>query len=233
MKTYVAYYRVSTTRQSRSGLGIEAQRNSVSAFLRAARGNLLLEFTEVESGKRSDRTQLALALAACRARRATLVIAKLDRLARNVAFVSKLMEAGVEFVAADMPMANRLTIHILAAIAEHEASSISERTRGALQAAKARGTALGGFRGHSATDEARLRSRIVRAAKADQRAQDAMLVIEELRGQGRRSLRSLAAGLATQGVTAPRGGTWSAAQVRNLLVRLGAEPAQQRNARTS
>src|SRR3712207_2713577 len=123
---FVAYCRVSTARQGRSGLGLEAQRQAVRDFLDGGAWALVGEFCEVESGKRSDRPQLAAALAACRVHRATLVVAKLDRLARNVAFVSALMESGVEFVATDMPAVNRLTVHILAAVAEEEARMISE-----------------------------------------------------------------------------------------------------------
>jgi DNA invertase Pin-like site-specific DNA recombinase len=146
---FIAYFRVSTARQGRSGLGIDAQKNAVAAYLIDRRP--LAEFVEIESGRKSDRPMLAQALAACRVHRAVLVIAKLDRLARNVSFVSALMDAGVEFVACDFPQANRLTIHILAAVAEHEARMISERTRVALAAAKARGRVLGGFRGRAGT----------------------------------------------------------------------------------
>jgi DNA invertase Pin-like site-specific DNA recombinase len=129
---FVAYYRVSTERQGRSGLGLEAQQKAVRDHLNGGNWGIVAEFTEVESGKRSDRPQLAAALAACRLRGAKLIIAKLDRLARNVHFVSGLMESGVDFVAADFPQANRLTVHILAAVAEHEAKMISERTKVAL-----------------------------------------------------------------------------------------------------
>lgn len=139
---FVAYYRVSTDKQGRSGLGLEAQRAAVEAHVAAGRGAVAAEFIEIESGRKKDRPQLIAALAAARAHRATLVIAKLDRLARNVHFVSGLMESGVEFVAADMPTVNRLTVHILAAVAEEEARMISARTKAALAAAKARGVAL-------------------------------------------------------------------------------------------
>ena len=144
---FVVYYRVSTQKQGRSGLGLEAQREAVLNYLNGGNWSIAAEFTEVESGKRSDRPEFAKALAACRLLRATLVIAKLDRLARKVHFVSSLMESGVEFVAADNPHANKLTIHILVAMAEHEAEMISDRTKKALAAAKKRGTVLGGFRG--------------------------------------------------------------------------------------
>ena len=143
---FIAYYRVSTKRQGESGLGLEAQRESVLSYLNGGRWKLIDEVTEVESGTRkgNDRPALQNALALCRVHGATLIIAKLDRLARNVAFISKMMESGVEFVAVDFPQANRLTVHILAAVAEHEAVMISQRTKAALQAAKARGVVLGG-----------------------------------------------------------------------------------------
>src|ERR671910_308678 len=141
---FVAYYRVSTDKQGRSGLGLEAQREAVQSFLNGGSWTLAAEVTEVESGKRNDRPELDRALGLCRLYGATLVVAKLDRLARNVAFISKLMEERVEFVAVDFPKANRLTVHILAAVAEHEAEAISKRTKEALAAAKARGVKLGG-----------------------------------------------------------------------------------------
>src|SRR3954451_9342827 len=143
-KTFVAYYRVSTERQGKSRLGLEAQQEAVRQYLNGGSWSLVAEVVEVESGKRNDRPKLAEALRLCRLHKATLVIAKLDRLARNVAFVSSLMESGVEFTAVDFPQANRLTIHILAAVAEHEAKMISERTRAALKAARDRGQRLWG-----------------------------------------------------------------------------------------
>jgi DNA invertase Pin-like site-specific DNA recombinase len=212
---YIAYYRVSTVRQGKSGLGIEAQKQAVQAHLNGQKP--ISEFVEVESGRRSDRPQLAAALAASRVHKAILVIAKLDRLARNVAFVSSLMEAGVEFEACDFPQANRLTIHILAAVAEHEARMISERTRAALAAAKARGTVLGGFRGRAGTCTDLAKARAARSTKARERAIDLASTIEELRLAGAGSLRSIAAGLDARSIVATRGGKWSAAQVRNLI----------------
>jgi DNA invertase Pin-like site-specific DNA recombinase len=212
---YIAYYRVSTARQGKSGLGIEAQKQAVQAHLNGEKP--ISEFVEIESGRRSDRPQLAAALAACRVHKATLVIAKLDRLARNVAFVSSLMEAGVEFEACDFPQANRLTIHILAAVAEHEARMISDRTRAALGAAKRRGMKLGGFRGRAGTCTDLAKARAARTAKARERAIDLAATIEELRLSGAQSLRSIAAGLNSRSIVAARGGQWSAAQVRNVI----------------
>jgi DNA invertase Pin-like site-specific DNA recombinase len=142
-RRFVAYYRVSTDRQGRSGLGLEAQQKAVMDYLNGGAWELVGEFIEVESGKRSDRPELARAIDACRKHKARLVIAKLDRLSRNLAFVATLMESGVEFLAVDNPHANKLTIHILAAVAEHEREAISERTKAALAAAKARGKRLG------------------------------------------------------------------------------------------
>ena len=142
---FVAYYRVSTEKQGRSGLGLEAQRRAVEAFLNGGSWKLVHEFTEIESGKRAERPMLAEAMRAAKKQKATLVIAKLDRLSRNVAFIANLMETGVDFVAADMPQANKLTIHILSAVAEHEREMISQRTRAALSAAKNRGVRLGNW----------------------------------------------------------------------------------------
>src|SRR3954451_10900345 len=194
---FVAYYRVSTARQGASGLGLEAQREAVACYLNGGSWTLAAEFVEIESGKRNDRPELTEALATCRRIGATLIIAKLDRLARNVAFVSNLMESGVEFVAVDFPTANRLTIHILAAVAEHEREMISTRTKAALAAAKARGTRLGNPNGLSA--EARTKGTAVgvekRKAAAAARAADLAPVVEEIKAGGRPSLREIAAAL--------------------------------------
>jgi DNA invertase Pin-like site-specific DNA recombinase len=214
---FVAYYRVSTARQGRSGLGLEAQRVAVQEHLGG--GRLLQDFTEIESGKRSDRPQLLRALAACRLHRATLVIAKLDRLARNVAFISNLMEAGVDFIAADMPQANRLTVHVLAAIAEHEAAAISQRTKVALARAKARGTRLGGDRGNlpRVAKAGAKASAASRKATAAARARDLAATVNDLRRGGAASLREIAEGLNEREITAPRGGPWQAGQVARVL----------------
>jgi DNA invertase Pin-like site-specific DNA recombinase len=219
-KRYIAYYRVSTARQGRSGLGLEAQKHAVQQYLNGGSWVLSESFLEVESGKRSDRPQLAAALAACRLHKATLVIAKLDRLARNVAFVSALMDAGVDFVACDFPTANRLTIHILAAVAEHEAHAISQRTKAALAAAKARGTVLGGYRGRSGTEADCERARVAQKAGADQRARDLAATIEAIRATGHTSLRAIGRQLTARGIPTSRGGGWSASQVSSVLTRI-------------
>ncbi|WP_337186386.1 recombinase family protein [Phenylobacterium sp.] len=218
---FVAYYRVSTDRQSRSGLGLEAQREAVRAYLSHRNAGLIEEVTEVESGKRADRPKLAEALRLCRLHGATLIIAKLDRLARNVAFVSGLMESGVEFVAVDFPQANRLTVHILAAVAEHEAAMISQRTRDALAAARARGVKLGGDRERFATVRhlGNPASAASRATRANRRAIDIAPLARDLRDTGM-SLRQVAAELDRRAVGTPRGtGAWSATQVQRVLQR--------------
>ncbi len=217
---YVAYYRVSTQRQGRSGLGLEAQRQAVLDFLNGNGFEIAGEYTEVESGKRDDnRPELAKALAACRLHGATLVIAKLDRLARNVAFIASLMDSGVDFTAVDFPHANRLTVHILAAVAEHEREMISQRTKAALAAARARGVKLG--RPGNFTPEGRLlgsrRGNEARSAKAAARARDLAPVIDEMHAAGTTSLHGMAAALNDRDVPAPRGGRWQASQVRRVL----------------
>src|SRR4051812_44179254 len=193
---FVAYYRVSTARQGRSGLGLEAQKESVETYLNGGRWNLVGEIVEVESGKKNDRPALADALALCRLHRATLIIAKLDRLARNVAFISNLMESGVEFTAVDFPQANRLTIHVLAAVAEHEAAMISARTKAALAAAKVRGIVLGGD--HGIRKHARKGNKAsvrVRSQMAQRRAADVLPVISAIKSDGVHTLNGIATAL--------------------------------------
>jgi DNA invertase Pin-like site-specific DNA recombinase len=206
---WVSYLRVSTDKQGASGLGLEAQRKAVADYLNGGKWTLAVEFVEIESGRRSDRPQLAAALAACKKHKAKLVVAKLDRLARNVAFTAKLMESGVEFIATDMPFANKLTIHILAAVAEHEREAISDRTRQALAAAKARGMKLGGPK---LADAQRNGSQANRA-KADQFAANTKPVIEQMRRSGITSLREIAAALNARGVPTARGGVWTPVQI--------------------
>src|SRR4051794_18497006 len=220
-KRFVSYLRVSTDRQGRSGLGLEAQRKAVADFLSGGRSDLVAEFVEVESGKRDDRPKLAEALATCGLYGATLVIAKLDRLSRDAHFLLGLEKAGVDFVAADMPTANRLTVGIMAMVADEERCLISKRTKEALAAAKARGAQLGGNRGSIISAEAREISRQARHAASEARAVDLAPVIAELQAAGVTSLGGLARGLTERGIPTARGGArWTPVQVARVLARL-------------
>ena len=216
---YVAYYRVSTQKQGRSGLGLQAQRDSVSGYIASMSGTLCGEFTEVESGKRSDRPELAKALALCRVHGATLITAKLDRLSRNVHFVSGLLESGVEFCAVDFPQANRFMIHLLAAVGEYEAKLISDRTRAALAQAKRRGVQIGGYADNcpAIAKKGNRASARVRSTAARRRASDLLPVIEGIRAAGAQSLRQIAEGLNSRGIGTAQGGQWSAAQVMRVM----------------
>jgi DNA invertase Pin-like site-specific DNA recombinase len=219
---WISYLRVSTDRQGASGLGLEAQRASVAGYLNGGNWNLIKEFVEVESGKKSDRPQLEAALQACRLHGAKLVIARLDRLSRDAHFLLGLDKAGVDFVAADMPYANRLTVGIMALVAEEERKHISSNTKAALQAAKARGVRLGGYRA-GAKPSARTHALSAAAIqrRADGRAADIAPTIKALQAAGATSLRAIAAGLNEQGIpTARGGGQWSAVQVQRVLERL-------------
>jgi DNA invertase Pin-like site-specific DNA recombinase len=222
---FVSYLRVSTARQGRSGLGLEAQRESVSNYLNGGRWKLVEEVIEVESGKKNDRPELARALRLCRMKQATLLVAKLDRLARNVAFISTLMESGVDFTAVDFPTANRLTVHVLAAVAEHEAAMISARTKAALQAAKRRGTKLGGDRGNIQRigKLGRAASAVVRGADAAKRNADTLAEIQAITGGEEWSLQRIADALNERGFKTARGGQWSPTQVLRVLQSGGAE----------
>jgi DNA invertase Pin-like site-specific DNA recombinase len=211
---FVAYLRVSTVRQGESGLGLEAQRTAVETFAHQHGGAIVASYVEVETGKRSDRPELAKALCAARKAKATLLIAKLDRLARNVAFIANLMDAGVEFLACDQPFASRLTLHILAAVAEDEARRISERTKAALQAAKARGQKLGSPVAARTVSKARA-ARSAYAAKANATT---LAVIREVQKSGVASLAGIARTLEARGVKTPGGRSqWQPVQVSRLL----------------
>jgi DNA invertase Pin-like site-specific DNA recombinase len=217
---FVAYYRVSTAKQGASGLGLEAQRMAVTDYLDGGNWKLLSEHAEIESGKRSDRPALASALRDCKLKRATLVIAKLDRLSRDAHFLLGLEKAGVDFVAVDMPNANRMTVGIMAVVAEEERRMISERTKAALAAAKARGVKLGGKRpNHRNVDPALGMAARIRAA--DEFAQCVGPVIAELRQAGM-SYRQIVAELTRRGIHGARGGAWTAIRVRGVLLRSGA-----------
>jgi DNA invertase Pin-like site-specific DNA recombinase len=207
---FVAYYRVSTDRQGASGLGLDAQRQAVAHQVNG--GQLVAEFTEIESGRRhTNRPQLLAALEECRKRRATLLIARLDRLARNVAFIANLMESGADFIACDMPQANRLTIHILAAVAEHEREMISQRTKAALAEAKRRGTRLGNPRIEAA------RTLALSAHHAHRPELEVLTLMVEWRSQGK-TLRAIARDLNRLNIRPARGREWYASSVRGQLL---------------
>ena len=209
----IGYVRVSTDRQGVSGLGLEAQREAIAAYARQTGARITCLYEEVESGRRVNRPQLAAALKAARKAKATLVIARLDRLARNVAFVSQIMDAGVDFVACDNPHATRLTLHILAAVAEHEAAMISARTKAALKAAKARGVALGSPVARDTVGQARQ----ARSVKAKANAQNVAAVIRDIERSGVSALSHIAKALEARGIKTPRGSTsWQAAQVARV-----------------
>lgn len=217
----IAYYRVSTSKQGINGLGMEAQQEAVRRWCLQSGATILASYTEVESGKKADRPQLARALAHARGAKAVLVVAKLDRLARNVAFLSTLMESGLEFVACDLPQANRLTIHILAAVAEDEAKRISDRTKAALAALKGRGVKLGSQRAGAAPLTRKAILKGVEAArgvntKAREKAYEAVRpLISELRAEGL-SLEQVADRLNSLGYTTRRGKPWNKVQVMRV-----------------
>jgi DNA invertase Pin-like site-specific DNA recombinase len=218
---FVAYYRVSTDKQGKSGLGLEAQKTAVESFLNGGCWKLVRSYTEIESGRNNERPQLAAATKACRVYGAKLVIAKLDRLSRDAHFLLGLEKAGVDFVAADMPHANRLTVRVMALVAEQEAKAISDRTKAALAAAKARGVKLGGFRaGAKVTAKMRRQSILARSEAADARSRDLAPIIAEIQEQGATSLREIAAALTDRGIPMARGGTeWTAMAVSRVLNR--------------
>jgi DNA invertase Pin-like site-specific DNA recombinase len=228
MPDIIAYYRVSTRQQGHSGLGLEGQRAAVEGYARQTGARIKSSYVEVESGKRVDRPELARALAHARRSRATLVVAKLDRLARNVEFLAKIMNSDVEFIACDYPAANRLTLHIMSAVAEAEAKATSDRTKAALAAAKARGTKLGSARpGHwegreerrlAGLVKARTQSVQVIAQKARDAYSDLLPTMTRMKAQGL-SLRDIAEKLNAKGHTTRRGRPWNPVQVARVLGR--------------
>jgi DNA invertase Pin-like site-specific DNA recombinase len=221
MQQAVAYYRVSTARQGRSGLGIEAQREAVARFAANEGFDLAAEFVEVETGKGADaldrRPQLAAALATGRARKCPVIVAKLDRLSRDVAFVAGLMAQHVPFIVAELGIdADPFMLHLYAALAEKERRLISERTRAALAARKAQGAQLGNRRNGPV---ALAKGRRVLAADADAFAANVLPIILSLRAAGVTDLRGLAAALNQRGVRSARGGRWHVSNVRNVITR--------------
>jgi DNA invertase Pin-like site-specific DNA recombinase len=225
---FVSYLRVSTARQCQSGLGLEAQRASVADFLNGGQWKVIKEFVEVESGSHNDRPELAKAMALCRLRGATLVIAKIDRPSRDAHFLLGLQKGGVKFVAADMPEANEMVVGIMAVVAQAERKMISVRTKSALAAARARGVKLGGVRHKSdgtvvtVSAEASAAGRATKTAQAIARAADVLPIIADIQAGGAKSLREIAAELNARGIPTARGGQWSATQVQRVMVRLAA-----------
>lgn len=219
----IAYLRVSTQQQGRSGLGLEAQRAAVGGFS-AQRGALVTQwFTEVESGKNNGRPELAKALHLAKVTGATLVIAKLDRLSRNAAFLLTLRDSGVRFIAADMPDANELTVGIMALVAQQEREAISKRTKEALHAAKSRGRTLGNPNGAAALRRAakgNMASLDTIRENADNHARDLKPVLDALTAEGITSLGGIAAALNERGMLTPRKRRWHKTSVRNLMIRL-------------
>lgn len=218
---YVAYYRVSTAQQGRSGLGLEAQRSAVEGYLASQGGEVVAEYVEVESGRRKDREQLRLAMNQARLTRAKLIIAKLDRLARNVSFTAALMESGIDFVCCDMPHANRFTVHVMAALAEMESEMISARTKAALAEAKRRGVRLGNPRLSEVRGSPEAASR-ARSAQAAHRAATYRGVMHDALEAGATTLQGIADYLNNRGVSPPLGGRWHPSSVRRVLLRLQA-----------
>ncbi len=222
LQRLVAYERVSTARQGASGLGLGAQRKTIEDFAVSRGAEVLARFTEVESGKRADRPELAKALLLAKVTGATLVIAKLDRLSRNAAFLLALRDSGVRFVAVDMPEANDLTVGIMALVAQAEREAISRRTKEALAVAKARGVKLGNPNGAVALRRAGKGGMALRAAvsaNAEAFARDLKAVVADIRATGHLSLRSIAAELTAQGIRTRRGGKWGVGNVKGLLKR--------------
>lgn len=220
---FMGYVRVSTARQGASGLGLEAQEAAIKQYVHGRGGVLAQTFKEIESGRVNSRPQLAQALELARLTGATLVIAKLDRLSRNAAFLLALQESGVRFVATDMPDANELTVGIMALVAQQERQAISQRTREALQAARARGTKLGNPNGAEALRRAgKGNAAALRAAQdnASARAEALRKTVVELQGSGRGSLGEIAAELNSRGILTARRAQWHRSSVANLLKRL-------------
>jgi DNA invertase Pin-like site-specific DNA recombinase len=229
-KRYVAYLRVSTDKQGRSGLGLEAQRETIATYLRGTGGEAIAEFVEVESGKLNARPQLTAAMYRAKVTGAKLLIAKLDRLSRNVAFIAALQESGVKFVCADMPEANELTVHLLAAMAQHERKMISERTKAALAAAKRRGTKLGNPNGARAL-KGHGNDRAIQVIKfnAKRFAEERAPIIADIRAGGITSLKGIARELNARGILTARRGRWYATGVKALLDRLARSLPSSRN----
>ncbi len=221
---FVAYYRVSTDRQGRSGLGLDAQRKTVADFLSGGSRGLVGEFIEVESGRSLQRPELEKALSRCRIMRVSLIVANVSRLTRSVAFLSKLLEAGVDVRFCDLPKiegpTGRFMLQQMAAVAELEAGLIGDRTKKALAAAKARGKKLGNPQNLTNRDVGSANGRAVRIKAANDHAADLAPIVSEIQAAGAGSLRAIAEALNARGIQSRRGGPWSAVQVQRLLARI-------------
>lgn len=219
-QSFIAYYRVSTDRQGQSGLGLEAQEDTVQDFLKSHGGRLIESFTEVESGKNGDREQLQKAINRCKVKNAVLLVSKLDRLSRSVAFIANLQQSGVKFVIAENPQLTDLTIHILAAVAQAEREAISTRTKQALQAAKRRGVTLGNPNLDRVRNSDTTEATATRMRKADEYAAMMADAIADIRDElGSPSLRQIATELNHREFTTRRGSAWTAASVKRVIQR--------------
>src|ERR1700733_4749995 len=224
MSAYIAYYRVSTASQGRSGLGLEAQEACVNAFIASRPGAKLVAppFTEIESGKVNNRPELAKALLRAKVTGSTLIVARLDRLSRNATFLMTLRDSGVSFVACDNPEANSLTIGILALVAQQERESTSQRTKDALAAAKARGVRLGARTGAKSLKghDYHFAAHAALKAQADARAHYLVSTFADLVNEGITSANAQAAALNDRGILTARGGKWTARSVINAKTRI-------------
>ena len=221
---FIAYYRVSTTKQGVSGLGLDAQREMVRRYLDGGSWTLLDQFTEIESGRRDDRPNLLKAIKLCQLKNAKLVVSKLDRLSRDLHFITSLQKSGIKFVVAENPDMNELTVHIFAAMAEHERKLISKRTKEALAIAKQRGVKLGNpiilNGGQIAGSGDTTVARKVKTDKANDYAHKMKEIIEDIKAAGHSSLRSIAHELNNRDFTTRRNNEWTANSVRLCIMRL-------------
>ncbi len=218
---YVTYTRVSTAKQGASGLDLEAQEEAINRHLASVGDATVIgSFREEESGKRNDRPALKAALDMCRKEKAVLLIAKLDRLSRNLSFITGLMDADVSFVACDQPHASKFVLHIFAALAEQERDMISQRTKDAMAAAKARGVKFGGYRGTPPSDAARKLASARRKADADTTARNYADLLQEAKAAGAVSANAIARYLNSKGIKTQRGKAWQPITVRNMMKRL-------------
>ena len=215
---YIAYYRVSTAKQGQSGLGLEAQQTAVADYLKSNAGALVTEYTEIQSGSKDNRPELQAALRQCRLTGAILLIAKLDRLSRNRSFLMNVQDSSVQFVAVDMPEANHFTVGLMACLADYERELISERTKAALKAAKARGVKLGNPQLDQFRNTDTTAAREAKSAKAKERNAEILEVVKEITAEaGRLSLRQIATQLNHAGYTTARGKAWQATSVMRVL----------------